>query len=242
MKITKREMIAGISIVAIMFLIGVVISREISDAQLEKNEIYDTALKIDSQDLFEYGMRTSVGNSFVYGTLKAVESVGYPEIFGEYAYIRKVKEEYTKHERQVEHTRTVNGKTETYYTTEEYWTWDYVGSESKHVKQWSFLNNVFDYDKIKPPDTELIDTVKKSSHIRYKYYGVKTEYVGTLFTDMRNGTISRDSSFYVDMTIEETVNHLENDFPLTEFFWIAWIALIGVCVLSFCAAENTWLE
>lgn len=122
MKITKREMIASISIVAIMFLIGAVISGKISDVQLEENEVYDTALKIDSQNLFEYGMRTSVGNSFVYGNLKSFGSVGYPEISGKYAYIRKVKEEYIKHERQVKHTRTVNGKTETYYTTEEYWT------------------------------------------------------------------------------------------------------------------------
>lgn len=242
MEITKREILASIPIVAILFLIGVIISGKISNAQLERNEIYDTALKVDSQELFEYGMRTNVGNAFVYGSLKSIGSVGYPEISGEYAYIEKVKEKYTRHEKLVAHTRTVNGKTETYYTTEVYWTWDYVGSESKHVEQWLFSNNAFDYVKISPPDTEYIDTVKESEYIRYKYYGIKTEYKGTLFTDLRNNTISDNSAFYTEMTIEDAVDYLENGFPYTVLFWIAWLGLTGVCVVSFCAAENKWLE
>ena len=66
-EITKREILASISIVAIMLLIGVLIAGKISDYQLDKNEKYNKAVKIESQELFEYGMRTNIGNAFVYG-------------------------------------------------------------------------------------------------------------------------------------------------------------------------------
>ena len=105
---------------------------------MDQNEKYNKAVKIETQDLFEYGMRTNIGNAFVYGDLLAVDTVTYPEIGGSYMYVEKVKERYTMHTRQVAHTRTVNGKTQTYYTTETYWTWDRVGSEDKTCNEISF--------------------------------------------------------------------------------------------------------
>lgn len=103
-EITKREILASVSIIAVMLLIGVLIAEKISDYQLDKNEKYNKAVKIESQDLFEYGMRTSVGNAFIYGDLEAVDTVTYPEIGGEYMYVEKVKERYTQHTRRVAHT------------------------------------------------------------------------------------------------------------------------------------------
>ena len=105
---------------------------------MDKNEIYNKAVKIDSQEMFQYGMDTNIGNAFVYGELKAIDTVTYTEIGGEYMYVKKVKEKYTMHTRQVAHTRTVNGKTETYYTTEEYWTWDKINSSAIKCKRISF--------------------------------------------------------------------------------------------------------
>ena len=64
-EITKREILASISIVAVMLLIGVLISAKISEHQMDKNEIYNKAVKIESQELFQYGMDTNVGNAFV---------------------------------------------------------------------------------------------------------------------------------------------------------------------------------
>lgn len=117
-EITKREILASISIIAVMILFGILISSKISEYQMDKNEIYNKAVKIESQEMFQYGMDTNVGNAFVYGDLKAVDTVTYPEIGGEYIYVEKVKEKYTRHTREVEHS---NGKT-TWYTTETYWT------------------------------------------------------------------------------------------------------------------------
>lgn len=240
-EITKREILASVSIIAIMLLIGVLIAEKISEYQLDTNEKYDKAVKIETHELFEYGMRTNVGNAFVYGDLEAVDTVTYPEIGGAYMYIEKVKEKYTQHTRQVSHTRTVNGKTSTYYTTETYWTWDRVGSEDQMCNEVSFLGHTFPVGKINLPDEEYIDTIKESSHVRYKYYGVGLKYTGTIFTELTDKTITDNSSFYKNMTIDETVLQLESDFSIW-IFWIIWIILIAACVYGFYYIDNEWLE
>lgn len=240
--ITKREILASISIIAILILIGVLISSKISEHQIDKNQIYEKAIKIENNsDLFQYGMNTNVGNAFVYGDLEAVDTVTYPEIGGEYIYVKKIKEKYTRHTRTVTKTRTVNGKTQSYTTTEVYYSWDQVKKETLSAKEISFCGIVFPINKIDIPGAEYIDTIKESSNIRYKYYGVDTKYIGTIFTDLRDKTISDDTSFYNDMTIQETVDYLESGIGIF-IFWIVWVILIGLCVFGFYYIDNTWLE
>lgn len=242
-EITKREIIASISIAAIMLLFGFMISGKISEKVLDRNEVYNKAVKIESTDMFEYGMRTNVGNAFVYGNLEAVDTVTYPEIGGEYMYVEKVKERYTMHTRQVAHTRTVNGKTQTYYTTETYWTWDRVGSEDKKCKEIIFCGSKFNSNKIDIPGSSYIDTIKESSHVRYKYYGTSTKFTGTIFTDLRDNTIPDGTEFHRDMNLEETVEmKISSGIGLQILFWILWIALIGLCVYGFYYIDNRWLE
>lgn len=240
-EITKREIIASISIIAVMILIGVLISGKISEHQMDKNEIYNKAVKIENTDLFQYGMDTNVGNAFVYGDLEAVDTVTFSEIGGEYMYVEKVKERYTKHTRQVSHTKTVNGKTQTYYTTETYWTWDRVGSEDIKCKEVSFCGITFKSNKFDIPGTDYIDTIKESSHIRYKYYGTGTKFTGTIFTELKDKTISDNTNFYNNMNIEETVERLESGGGEI-VFWILWIILIIICVFGFYYLNNNWLE
>ena len=240
-EITKREIIASISIIAMMILIGVLISGKISEHQMDKNEVYNKAVKIENTNLFQYGMDTNVGNAFVYGDLKSVDTVTYPEIGGEYMYVEKVKERYTKHTRQVSHTKTVNGKTQTYYTTETYWTWDRVGSEDIKCKEISFCGITFKSNKFDIPGTDYIDTIKESSHIRYKYYGTGTKFTGTIFTKLKDKTISDNTNFYNNMNIEETVERLEYGGGEI-IFWVFWIILIIACVFGFYFLDNKWLE
>ena len=46
---------------------------------------YNTALRIEEDaDLFSYGMRTNVGNTFAYGELKAVDKVSFDIYKGEW--------------------------------------------------------------------------------------------------------------------------------------------------------------
>ena len=47
-EITKREILASISIIAVMLLIGFVISGKISNYILDRNEKYNNAIKIES--------------------------------------------------------------------------------------------------------------------------------------------------------------------------------------------------
>lgn len=240
-EITKREILASISIIAVMILIGVLISGKISEHQMDKNEIYNKAAKIESTDLFQYGMDTNVGNAFVYGDLEAVDTVTYPEIGGEYMYVKKVEEKYTMHTRQVAHTQKVKGKTHTYYTTETYWTWDRVGSEDIKCDEVSFCGVTFNSNKINLPSTDYIDTIKESSHIRYKYYGIYTKYTGTIFTELRDKTISDKTDFYNNLNIEETVESLESGGGEI-IFWIFWILLTVGVVFGFYYLDNKWLE
>lgn len=238
-EITKRELLASVSIIAIMLLIGVLISGKISEAQLDANEKYNKAIKIDTLDLFEYGMRTNIGTAFVYGTLEAVDTVTYPEIGGSYMYIEKIKEKYTKHTRTVSDYDDDGNKIGEH--EEEYWTWDRVDSECLKCEEISFLGHIFTSDKIDIPGDHYIDTIKESSKIRYKYYGVDVSFVGTIFTDLRFDTITNNTPFYVNMTIEQTVKHLETG-SYVVFFWIFWIILTGFCVYGFYYADNNWLE
>lgn len=237
-EITKRELLASVSIIAIMLLIGVLISGKISEAQLDANEKYNKAIKIDTLDLFEYGMRTNVGYAFVYGDLKAVDTVSYPEINGEYMYIEKIEEHYNMHTRTV---TTTDSKGKTHTRTETYWSWDYAGSEEQRCSEITFLGHIFPSNKVKFPSAEYIDTIKESSHVRHKYYGVDTEYIGTIFTDLRSNTIANNTPFYVNMTIEQTTKHLETGSDVI-FFWIFWIILTGFCVYGFYYADNNWLK
>ena len=240
-EITKREILASISIIAVMILIGVLISSKISEHQMDKNEIYNKAVKIESTDLFQYGMDTNVGNAFVYGDLVTVDTVTYPEIDGEYMYVEKVKEKYTKHTRTVTKYKTVNGKRKSYTTTETYWTWDRVGSEDKKCNEVTFCGITFNVNKFDIPSSHHIDTIKESSHIRYKYYGVGTEFTRTIFTDLRDKTITDNTNFYNGMNIEETVEYLQSG-GCEIIFWIFWILLICACVFGFYYIDNKWLE
>ena len=113
--ITKREIIVSIAIVAIMLLFGFMISDNINDARLDKLQEYNTALKIPDNDteLFKYALDTDVGNAFVEGKLKFLDPVSIKGLDGQYSYISRELQKYTKHTRTVTETYYVNGKAKT---------------------------------------------------------------------------------------------------------------------------------
>lgn len=243
-EITVREIVASISIIAIMLLFGVLIHGAISEHQMDKNEVYNKAVKIENKDLFQYGMDTNIGNAFVYGELKAVDTVTYPEIGGEYMYVEKVEEHYNRHTRIVTKTRTnSDGEIETYTEEEVYYSWDFYDSWIRHSQKISFLGVEFDYGKIDRPYDSYITTQKGSrSDIRFIYHGTKANFTGTIFTNLRDKTISNGTYFYNDMSIEETYKSLETGVEWLIFFWIVWIILIIGCVIGFYYLDNRWLE
>lgn len=242
MEVTKREIITSITIIAVWISIGFLIADKIDTWQQDKNSEYDRAARIEREALFVHGMETNLGNAFVYGDLQAMEPVTYPEIGGTYSYVRKVKERYTMHTRTVTKTRrNASGKTETYTETEVYWTWDYVGEESLQSKKFIFMGQQFGAKKFVLPDADHIETIKESSHVRYKYYGVPEKMTGTLYTTLQQGTIRDESKFYNNRTIPETAEMLTTE-GMTVVFWVVWmIAMIGL-IVGFYYLDNYWLN
>lgn len=90
------------------------------------------------------------------------------------------------------------------------------------------------------PAAEYIDMIQESVSIRYKYYGCKNEYVGTIYTDLRNNTISDKTKFY-EMDMNETIKYLESR-PYEIVFWSIWILFTIGLVYAFCYFENRWLD
>lgn len=237
MKITKREILASVTIIAIMILIGFVIVGRFDTYQVQKNSEYYSALQITDAEQFQYGMDTSVGNAFVYGTLEAADPVTYPEIGGEYLYVEKVEEHYTMHTRTV---TTTDSKGNHHTHTEVYWTWDYAGSENVHSNRIKFLGIEMDYKKIQRPDAHYIDTIKKSSHVRFQYYATPAKCAGTIYTDLRDGTISENSRFFDDVGIDTAIKRMTSS--RIWLFWIVWILVTGGAVYGFYYLDNDWLN
>lgn len=242
MEITKREIIASITIIAVWFCIGFLIADKIDSWQQDRNAEYDRAARIEREDLFAHGMDTNLGNAFVYGDLQAMDPVTYPEIDGVYSYVRKVKEKYTMHTRIVTKTRrNASGKTETYPEVETYWTWDYAGEENQKSKNFIFLGQQFLANKFILPEGDHIETIKESSNVRYKYYGAPEKMTGTLYTTLQQGTIRDESKFYNNKTIMETTEMLTTE-GLTNIFWIAWIIFGIFLIIGFYHLDNYWLN
>lgn len=242
MEIKKREVIASVVIVALMLIIGFAISEKIRQSLLEDYQVYDTATRIDdNKELFEYGMETNVGYAFVYGELKTLDPVSYPEVSEKYSYIRKEEQEYRRHSRTVTKTHTDSkGKTHTKTETEYYWTWDTMRTEIKTATKISFLDVEFAYEKIPFPSSHQLEIVKTGYHKRNVYYGTESDFQGTLFTSLKENTIN-NTKFYQNQTIKETIENLETGDEIV-IFWILWILLIIGLVIVFYYLENKWLD
>lgn len=240
-EVTKQELILSIAIFMVMMLFGGLISQKISNHIDDKNAIYNKAAQITQSDIFDYSMRTNVGNAFVYGDLKTVDPVTFSEIGGRYLYVKKVKERYTMHTRVVTRTRTVNGKTQSYTTTEVYWTWDAVARWEKNAKKVTFLDIPFGVGKFSYPSETYIKTIQESGSIRYQYYAIDAEMTGTIFATLRDSTIPNETKFYRDCDIETALKNLQSNWSLF-FFWFGWIVLTGGVIFAFYYIDNRWLE
>lgn len=238
-EITKREIITSIGILAVMLIIGMISSSEIHNSVLDKNREYTQALQIDSEELFRYGMQTDVGNAYVYGELNAIDTVSMSEIEGEWLWIEKVTEEYTRHEREVQHE---DDDGHVWYETEVYYTWDWIDSEEKHCKKITFLNVEFDSGKIEDPEDVYLDTQYKGwNDIRYVYYAIPASAKGTIYTKLENNTISDKTHFYQDKTIEEIYESDIQSYTV-QLFWIGWIIFCLIIVFGFLYLDNQWLK
>lgn len=244
MEITKREIIASVVIIAFMLIIGFMISDKITDVVNDKNAEYQKAIHIDNAELFQYGMDTNVGNAFVYGDLESVDTVTYPEIGGEYIYVKKVEERYERHEEWVEDDDGNRTLKVTY-------DWETESTESQHADEIKFCGIIFPYGKIQLPSARHITTIKgdkvwswKSGErvkVRFQYYGVATKHTGTTYTTLKDKIISDNTPFYKDCTIEQALEQCTSNGDVI-VFWVIWIILTAGLVYGFYYLDNNWLE
>lgn len=239
MEITKREIIASFSLLAILMIIGFIISDEIREYDLEQNKQYLQALKIRDKDIFEYAMQTNTGNAFVEGEMRALEPVTYDDLDKDYILVKKITEEYTMHTRLVTYTDS-KGKSRT--RTETYWTWDEIHRETKISKRVAFLDVEFKYAQFDFPSSEFIKTVKVHSDLRYKYYGIPKTFKATIYSRLSNGNINSENvPVYVNTSIEDVLEELTSNANQI-LFWCIWITLSLGMIYAFVVAENDWLN
>lgn len=238
MEITKRELIASIILLAILFIIGLFLGELINNDHLDNVAKYNKALKIKDSEIFSYAMKTNVGNSFIEGDFIVQDPVTFDEIDGEYAYLVKDKEEYTRHTRQV---TTTDSKGKTHTKTEVYYTWDNVSTERKKASTISLLGINFDIEKFNLPSKERITTIYKGTDTRFIYYGVPKEFHGTIFSYLSEDTIQGKSIDIYTSTIEDTLDMLTTNFWIY-IFWAFWIFLSLSATYYFCIHDNDWLN
>lgn len=239
--LTVREAVFSIAIFFLMLMFGFFLSEKIASSLDEQNQEYYQAVKIDGDtEVFQYGMRTNIGNAFVSGVLEAVDPVTYPELGGEYAYVEKVKEEYTKHTKTVDDYDEDGNKIGSH--EEEYWTWDVVGRDEIHCGSIRFLGVDFEYGKIRLPDSYYLETIKEWSDTRYKYYVVDVSYEGSIYADLRDKTIN-SAVFINGCNAHEAEERMASRAKgVMVGFWIFWIVLTGGAIYGFCYFDNRWLE
>lgn len=246
--ITKREILISIAITLCLTGIGILISSGIENGINENNEKYYKSLKINNDtEMFKYAIKTNVGYVLASGNVQAIEGVSVNDIDGTYFEINKKKEKYTKHTRQVEHTKSVsdgNGgyKTETYYTTEEYWSWDYAGEETFHIEKFKFLDVEFYYNTIKFNNRRYKETKQTDYYTRYEYYVIPMEFTGTLFTYINENQINQNE-FSLNTTIQDIIKSKEESVEVANcVFWILWIIFIVIVDLAYVSLENKYLN
>lgn len=229
--------------------IGFGISGAISDHIQSNNEKYTTAVQIEDKEQFEYAMKTNFGNALVYGDFKAVDPVTYPELGGSYLFVRKTEENYRRHTRQVSHTKTVNGKTKTYYTTEVYYSWDYAGDEEIYSDKITFLGNEFEIKKFNLPygqRTELKDGsyyYKPYTNTRYYYETLPASFMATIHTNLMEGDIEDNIEMFTNEKPSDVVeNKIKNKNIPIIIFWSLWIGCQVIAVVYFVKSDCSWFD
>lgn len=244
MEITKREILFSTVIVAIMMMLGIVISRPILNHALHKSLRISSSVQVDDSSKFDYIGRTDVGDFIAEGIITTINPVSIEDIEGKYSKIMKVKEEYRKHTKEVTETDS-NGKT--YTRTRTYWSWDVMRREIWEADSISFYGKRFSYRDISySPYATYLKTIEPKrklfqNKIRYKYYVATTSEHGCIM-GVVSDKIYSDMKFIRNISVDEIFEKSEsniNQGPIV--FWIVWMLLTFSLVGAFCSMENKWL-
>lgn len=240
---TLREVLFSVLIVGVMYAIGFLIASRIEKWVDDNTLKYRQAVQIkDDGAALTHASDTDVGYAFVEGDFKALDPVSCEGLEGEYLFLRRDKEEYTKHTRTVTYTVMV-GKTHVFRTrVKTYWTWDVVKRDSWSASKVEFCGNeyareTFRYTRV-PKTRTVVDT---GFNKRDVYYHVTNEFRGTVFCDLRDGKVNGEPDVMFGKGIESAYTDMTSSCAVT-VFWVMWWILTAGAVVGVCIIDNRWLE
>ena len=243
-KITWREALFSVIIIAILYGFGVWISNPLLTKATEKSQKVITAIKVSDNHKFDHIRRTNAGYFLADGNLIANDTIRMEELPGKYSRVKKVKEEYRTH---VETYTTTDGKGHTTTHTRVYHSWDAVKHENFETKSYTFLGQRFtkkeiNYSCSTTKDTTIYNKKFWGSDVRYVYYTTPVTVFGVM-----EGTAAdkayKDLNFRKGTTTKELVERAEkhnHDAPIG--FWVLWWVMTAAIVFLFVYCENEWLE
>lgn len=269
-EVTLGEILASVIIVLLFILVGIVISNLVVNSIESNNEKYENAMRFssDEQALFEYSMRTNVGNSLVNGTFKAVDNVFLDELKDGYMYVEKIKERYTLKTRIKQYEDSFGNKKTKVETYKE---WDRVGADEYYNQKVTFMGIVFDSSKFDYSEfrhrlnlgEESVDSAYENrirgnylyeestifnsvGDVRYLYNVVPAEASGTIFAKLADNDISGVETKRISVynkNIDELLLSIEKEAKIFLIvFWIFWIVGIGVFIFFFVRNRNRWAD
>ena len=243
MEITKREILASVTILAIMVGIGVWLSAPILSKATERYLAVASSVVANTDDEFDYISRTNAGRFLANGTLSAIDTVRLEELPGIYSSVKKVKEEYTLH---TEVYTTTDSKGHTTTHTRTYHSWDEVKHWNYKAERAMFRGKEFKIDEVYrvriQKDTIIkVKTKMFENDTRYVYYTAPVSFDGVMLGSAMNRKYE-GPKFINGLTAEEYIKHTERKLNgNTVLFWILWILLTAGMLAGFYALENKWL-
>lgn len=264
--ITLREILFSIIILCLVICFGLFINNRIDDYFIKKEEKYNKALKVNNNnELFEYSIKTNVGNLINYGEFEAIDPVKDDWLINSYTAYNKITERYTKH------TRTVCsscGKT-TCCHTETYHTWDKINNNLHGVSYIKFsgvnffysdftnypwktlsisrqtINNGIGYlkDNYIYEKNKLFDS---EGDIRYYYEIIPTHFYGTTFGVAKDNVYKSEDNRGIYIDSDNLENYIKKNKNSRTFwkvlFWVIYLILVGLGIYGFYYIDNEWLE
>lgn len=243
MEITKREILASVTILAIMVGIGVWLSAPILSKATERYLAIASSVVVNTDDEFDYISRTNAGRFLANGTLSVIDTVRIEELPGVYSFIKKVKEEYRLH---TEVYTTTDGKGHTTTHTRTYHSWDEVKHWNYKAERAMFRGKEFKIDEVYRVRTQKDTIIKVKTKMfendtRYVYYTAPVSFDGIMLGNAMNRKYD-GPKFINDLTAEQYIKNAEQKLNgSTILFWILWSLLIAGMIVGFYALENKWL-
>lgn len=247
-EVTLREIAVSVIILFIMMSLGWIITNAIRQSGRDEHTRLDVALKITDKDIYNHAVNTKLGDIIAYSTLSAKTPITNDRIPGQYSYIKEVEEHYVKKTRVVTYSCNCNSKghCSTCTRTETYWTWDEVNTKINKSNTILFFDNEYSFDLFYNYPENYIDTIKTSSKVRFKYYGVPSSFQTSIIANTSTGSIQAFDGggirLYPNNTPEETVDIASAGTGIfIAIFWAIWLVLTGASLYGYVYLENEYL-